>query len=198
MEYWEPPPLWKNEAVFIVGGGPSLRGFDFNLLQNRHVLAINEAYIDIPWAEVLFFRDCEWFERARPDLIFGGLMVTTSPRAKEECSLINLVELNTPQMPRARTGGHNAVSLALTMEAKRIVLLGFDWNPDGGNYHNRHPNQGLRYRGGLLDSWKTYRERAEREGKEILNATPGSGIDEFERVDFGQIIRSGYVCWGCL
>lgn len=39
------------EEVFIVGGGPSLRGFDFSLLKNRKVIATNAAIFDIPNAD---------------------------------------------------------------------------------------------------------------------------------------------------
>src|SRR5712691_1103973 len=161
-ECWTPPPIWADRTVFVVGGGPSLKGFDFARLRGHHVLAINAAFVDVPWADVMFFRDQEWFARNRDALAdWAGLIVTLSHGAKADWpDRIALVAANTEEMPRARTSGHQAVSLALMMDARRIVLVGFDWNPDGGNYHDRHSAPGLKYRGGLLESWVGYRERA--------------------------------------
>jgi hypothetical protein len=178
---WSPKPLWLGKTVFVVGGGPSLEGFDFALLRGRHCLAINEAFVDVPWADLLFFRDYEWFARNAAALAdWPGLIVTVSPGAARDWpERLLLVAANTREMPRARASGQQSVSLAIIMRAARIVLLGFDWNHDGGNYHDRHPAPGLKYRGGLLESWHGYRERAARAGAEIINATPDSRIGEF-------------------
>jgi len=187
-EYWTPAPIWADRTVFVIGGGRSLEGFDFERLQGCHALAVNAAFVDAPWADAVFFRDHEWFSRNR-ELLAGwaGLIVTVSPAAKADWpDRIALVAANTEAMPRARTSGHQAVSLALMLGARRIVLLGFDWNPEGGNYHDRHARRGLQYRGGLLESWRGYRERAARAGAAIVNATRHSAIREFPKVELGE------------
>lgn len=180
---WEPEPLFKGSDVFLIGGGPSLRGFDFERLRTQRCLAINESVIDVPWADVLFFRDYEWFSRRAAVLAqWPGQIFTTSPGAARDWpDRIFLIKSSTATMPRARTSGQQAVSLALLMRAKRIVLLGFDWNRDGGNYHDRYSELGLEYYGGIMDAWSGYRDRAARQGTEIINATPGSQISEFYR-----------------
>jgi len=38
----------KNDEVFIIGGGPSLKGFDFNLLKDKNTICINQAVFDVP------------------------------------------------------------------------------------------------------------------------------------------------------
>ena len=38
--------MYRNEEIFIVGGGPSLKGFDFDCLTNRKTIAINIAIFD--------------------------------------------------------------------------------------------------------------------------------------------------------
>jgi hypothetical protein len=194
-EYWTPAPIWADRTVFVVGGGPSLRGFDFERLRGRHVLAVNAGFVDLaPMAtgtDVLFFRDHEWFSRNRAALAgWAGLIVTVSTAAKADWpDRVDLVEANTEAMPRARTSGHQAVSLALMLGAGRIVLLGFDWNPEGGNYHDRHARRGLQYRGGLLESWRGYRERAARAGAAIVNATRHTAIREFPIVEQSEELR---------
>lgn len=181
--YWEPEPLFKSQTVFLIGGGTSLRDFDFERVRSCRCLAINESVIEVPWADALFFRDHEWFARRSSVLAqWPGLIVTTSPGAKRDWpERVFLIENNTRRMPRARTSGQQAVSLAIMMKAKRIVLLGFDWNRDGGNYHDRYSEPGLEYYGGITEAWIGYRDRAARQGTEIINATLGSQISEFYR-----------------
>lgn len=41
---------WKGERVFIVGGGPSLAGFDWSRLDGERVIAVNRAYEVLPRA----------------------------------------------------------------------------------------------------------------------------------------------------
>ena len=54
---------WNGNACFIVGGGPSLKGFDWSLLANRrHVIAINRAVLDVPTAGVFFTEDFQVIE----------------------------------------------------------------------------------------------------------------------------------------
>jgi hypothetical protein len=187
---WVAEPLWRGKRVFLIGGGPSLKGFRFELLANEECLAINEAFLDVPWASVLFFRDFDWFAgRAEILTEWPGRIITVSPGAAREWpGRVLFVESNTREMPRARTSGQQAVALAVMMAARQIVLLGYDWNPDGGNYHNRYPKQGLEYRGGLVEGWKGYRERASRAGCEIVNATPESAIRNFRRCEIAELL----------
>jgi hypothetical protein len=38
----------ERKEVFIVAGGPSLRGFDFNLLRNRETITVNKSVLVVP------------------------------------------------------------------------------------------------------------------------------------------------------
>ena len=45
-----------NDSVFIVGGGPSLKNFDFNFLKGKDVIAVNKAVFGVPdpkWGEAV-------------------------------------------------------------------------------------------------------------------------------------------------
>lgn len=51
---------WAGQKCFIVGGGPSLKGFDFERLRGRgRVIAINKAFYDVPFADIVFAMDWE-------------------------------------------------------------------------------------------------------------------------------------------
>src|SRR5580765_4838948 len=60
-------PFWDNKPVAVIGGGPSLKGFDFEALCGCHVLAVKGSMFDIPWADAGFGLDMprymEWRER---------------------------------------------------------------------------------------------------------------------------------------
>ena len=56
---WEilPDGSWSGRRCFIVGGGPSLKGFDFERLRGERVIAINKAFYDVPFADIVFAMD---------------------------------------------------------------------------------------------------------------------------------------------
>lgn len=45
------------QEVFIVGGGPSLAGFNFHLLDRRDVIAINQSFVYVPNAKYICTMD---------------------------------------------------------------------------------------------------------------------------------------------
>lgn len=72
---WSVPRVWAGETVFILGGGPSLQGFDAEILRGRgRVIAINSAGLarppgekseptpHAPWADLLYWADKSFFE----------------------------------------------------------------------------------------------------------------------------------------
>src|ERR1700749_213592 len=70
IDPWLPGPIWKEEIVCIVGGGPSLKTDEGRIAlectKGHRVIAINNAYrrdketnyVGVPWADMLFFTDC--------------------------------------------------------------------------------------------------------------------------------------------
>jgi len=96
---WTIPRIWKDETVFILGGGPSLNNVDFSLIKERKIIAVNNAYGDPThgkktidhggrkrtvfytprlWVDVCWFGDEQWFWWHRESLKdFRGLLVTT-------------------------------------------------------------------------------------------------------------------------
>ncbi len=49
-----------SEACFVIGGGPSLKGFDFSLLKDQNVVAINQAIWKISTAQYFVTTDYTW------------------------------------------------------------------------------------------------------------------------------------------
>jgi len=208
-EFWRPEALFAGETVFVVGGGPSLRGFDFRCLRGRRVIAVNASGFDVPWADVLVFHDYEWFAHpANRQLIdaWSGLVVTFSRRAKAAApDRVRRVDcIHRPSFPLAhvpiRVGhcsGQSAVSLAITMRAKRVVLLGFDMRANAKGQTHYHKDRPLYdaahaaktapvYAESFLPAWKGWHADAHSVGCDVVNATPGSALTEFPAVDLEQ------------
>lgn len=149
---------WDGHDVFIVGGGPSLKAFDWaSLHKRRHIIAINRAFIDVPTADIWFTEDARvitdlWGQRLK---YFQGLKVWNCLQASE----IELVKEIDPSIHILRTtrqdkfwshafkdglgyssnSGVGAMNIAWLLGADRIFLLGFDCRADGlrmENYHN--------------------------------------------------------------
>lgn len=53
------------EPCFIVGGGPSLRGFNYQLLRDKHVIAVNQSIFQLPFAKWFCTMDYTWLQKSR-------------------------------------------------------------------------------------------------------------------------------------
>lgn len=193
LRFWRYPVAYVGQTVFVVGCGPSLRGFDFTTLLGRHVIACKRAGHDIPWADLLLFQD-EWWPDVEPELVagFAGEVATINYHGAKRHPKIRWVEgarwpieIGGPVKIGPSTG-HTAVGLAIAMGATRVVLLGFDMRMVDGSPHYRgatpEHNPAV-YAESFLPAWKGWDEQAKAVGCTVVNATPGSALDEFERVD---------------
>lgn len=54
--------LWEGETAICIGGGPSLTQEDLELTRRSRVIAINDAYLIAPWADICYFADAQWWK----------------------------------------------------------------------------------------------------------------------------------------
>lgn len=203
--FWVPEPLFTGAAVFILGGGPSLRGFDFARLAGRRVIAVNEAIKHYPDADLLYFWDDTWFLRNRALVHYRqGLTATGSRMAAASQPRLRRIDIqaNAPlqrggqAVRKGRSSGHTAVALAVACGAARVVLLGYDMRLVDGRSHfhdsyvARDPE---RMNGEWLPAFAGWRDEAAAVGCEIVNATPGSALTEFPAVDLDAEFAHGSI-----
>src|SRR6266567_2641979 len=62
------PRIFEDQPVVICAGGPSLKGFAWERLCGLNVIAINRAYADIPFAQVLWWSDARFWRNHREGL----------------------------------------------------------------------------------------------------------------------------------
>jgi len=61
---------WTNQPAYLVGGGPSLRTFDWSLLiERQNVIVINMAYWKVPSAAIWFSEDYRVIDLALEDCV---------------------------------------------------------------------------------------------------------------------------------
>lgn len=193
------PPYWDDKPVVLVGGGPSLIGFNFSQLKSKqvYVVGINQAIFDAPCcagvsADVMFMhqRRAPLEEYATkfpvyacvPESIHPTKMVHLDKRWKnafsEHPSVINTVG----------SSGFAALNVAYLMKARRIILLGFDYcvlnRGRSHHYHNKYPWH--RRTTGEWPRWAAGYETALPQLRaaniEVINASPQSAIKAFRKI----------------
>src|SRR5262245_61376208 len=89
--FWTVPCEWPGETLFIIAGGPSVRGQDLEQLRGRRIIVINSSIHAVPWADFLYFGDWRWWnepENAAAVAAFAGRAVTVSQNVGNEKILV--------------------------------------------------------------------------------------------------------------
>jgi hypothetical protein len=189
---------WAGRSVYLIGGGPSLKGFDFERLRNRGVVvAINDAVLHVPWADCVFSIDIIWIARREAALRArtAGEVVVAVPEDWERPKGLAVTALarrrGTGVSPHAwavMTGdnsGYAALSLALMRGASKVALLGYDMT-GRGHWHEGY-SWGSRYGHRQYRAWAsafaTLAVAAKARGVEVVNCNPASAVRGFR---FGE------------
>jgi hypothetical protein len=200
-----PPREWEGCTAFIIGGGNSVKdlGHDALLpkLEGRHpIIAVNNAFLLCPSAEVLFAADSRWWmqnDYALP-LHRGFWKITrTMPPGKPRFRLHQIhaehkagLSLD-PRIIHGRNGAHMAMNVAMHFGASRIVLVGVDLHErdrkqNWHDYHSRPAN---------TEAYKTWRDDfasavpvLAKAGVTVLNANPGSAVKAFPFCNLGDFV----------
>jgi len=143
------------KSVFIVGGGPSLKEFDFSLLRERDVISVNKSIFDVPWCKYFITMDFTFLKKidssilyqsscskvfvcnlAFPYLLFkDGRLIDTRSNLVYRLSGFDVVVhskrisplgLSFSDFCNGENSGFCALQLAILLGYDEIYLLGFD------------------------------------------------------------------------
>jgi hypothetical protein len=200
MTPWSCPALWRGQDAFIIAGGPSLAGFDFNELIGRNVIAINSSVYSAMFAPFMFFGDDRWGHDNEIKLrLYRGQIVTTSSGAGIKRANVMKKIVPPPALmtrPDAlvmrRTSLQAAMNLAFHLGAKRIILMGADMRaaPDGRTHHHQ-PHRWPQVPGCWNEQMKDLRECGpayESLGVEVINTSLDSLIDWWPKRCIGELL----------
>jgi len=199
-------PFWDDKPVAIVGGGPSLVGFDFERLRGAHVLAVKGSIFDIPWADAGFGLDMPRYHEWRDKLanvqsrVYWAvpedqLQKTGAPPSKNVTFLKRLPGENLSDDPSeiygGGTSGFGAVQICLHKHAKTIVLFGYDYDGaydahTGFRHNDQHYGKKRAQNFANWEAWarhfSIYIPYLNDNGIRVVNACPASAITCFQKV----------------
>jgi len=197
---------WEGRRCFIVAGGPSLRGFDFDSLSGELTIGINRAFeyfsptINVAM-DVDFFRwihDGTYGDEALAKFkSYQGIKLWIDVRRAEVRDVFVIRGSRTIYgKPRLENGiyagvhtGAGALSLAIALGADPIYLLGYDMGfsetEEGrkSHFHDGHPKRRSSDRTFEVfrRNLEAYYEHIQRWGVRVINCSPTSALGKFER-----------------
>jgi hypothetical protein len=190
---------WKN-TVYIIGGGSSLTGFNFQQLQGRIVLVINDAMLRLPWATAVFSADRTWASKRSKELaqFNGERYLATGTLEPDIPEITHLMRDNDPglsehpQFLRVRgTSGYGALNLAFLKGAPQIVLLGFDYYAPQQRWYKNYSWPSDTMPSDFQDWAKEFDSmipQLKRSRVEVWNANPESRITAFPTITLKEIL----------
>jgi len=207
---------WPGNRCFLVGGGPSLKGFDFSRLSNEFTIAINRAHEFIKDPSIIFFIDEDGFYN---ELVNGGFgwdalkkfntsqsikVVLNISGRRYGCDVYSVPISKNPEMTfdlkeglyDGEDSGFAALNLAVCLGVKTIYLLGYDMEGDGkGNqawFHDGYKQVGKERN---YKDWIKHFEKIasllERKKIKVINLNPDSVLKCFEFGKFEEIENLG-------
>ncbi|UCF13180.1 MAG: hypothetical protein JSW06_02705 [Thermoplasmatales archaeon] len=199
--------LREGKSVVIIGGGTSLKGFDFSKLDKEFTIAINHAIEHYSKANCLLFGDKIFLHKYNRDkfnfdeykgLIFARDTCKGSEPFQSWGDRDNVYFFegyrDEPIMNPKKglfhptSSGFMAMSLALQMKARRIYLLGFDYYKKNGemhffedyDHHKKYEEYKLERKLAKVRKFEKYAGR-------FINCNPKSKIEIFKKIHWSEI-----------
>lgn len=195
------PRKFEGETIYIIGGGPSLKNFDFRLLNGCKTIAINKAILYCPSADVLYWTDSRFYTWYKNNVDnYKGLKFTIKAASQYTSDIqllkkgkIHGIEKDPQTLAHGNNSGYAAINLAYHLGAKRIILLGFDMMQDGVNshFHDGYPSRPAGdavYRDKFLPGFKQLDSEMKGSGVMVLNASPYSRLTTFTKITIEQAL----------
>lgn len=200
MPKWSPEKLWDGQDVYIIGGGESLKNFDWNILKDKNTIGCNDAFKhgkDV--CKICIFGDSTWFKTFQHELaLYEGVVFTNHPKLhKNRLPWLWVMDRETMGLHQNALGwnfntGALAVNLALLLGVKNIFLLGFDMKLSKKGEPNWHQNLVHKLkREAYSKVYKKFQQGFDRVAKElkekypnvkVINVTDDSDLDSFPKV----------------
>lgn len=159
------------------------------------VIVINTSFRLAPWADVLYACDATWwrhyFSEAATKFV-GGEMWTIAAQARDQFKIHWLygasqagVSDDNRHIHSGLNSGFQAIAIAHRWGAKKILLLGYDFQRTGGkgHWHTDHPR--TLGNGGRFPEWvremKSLADALKERGVEVINCTRKTALQCYQR-----------------
>lgn len=201
------PRIFEGQAVAIVAGGPSLRGFEWEQLRGVPAIAINRAYEVMPFAPLLWWSDSRFWRQHRDGLerhsaIWKATCFTNYYEQDAIPSWVTQYRMTErsgfdPDPRYLRSGNnstHAAMCLAAHLGSTRQVLLGVDMRhgPAGEtHFHDGHGQIHMEQTltNLMLPFFDTLVEPLANRKIEVINASPDSALTVWPRCSIEEGLK---------
>lgn len=196
---------WSGRCI-VAASGPSLTPEVAEMCRGERVIAVNDAYRLLPFAEVIYACDAAWWELHHKNVLAGERWTSHSLSPKNDKTMVaDRLSLHViagkgnagfsrdpAHINYASNSGFQAVNLALLSGADPVILVGFDMRQVDGKTHffGRHKPP-------LRDSgqWSTWIGNFNKAAEmlwhprpTIINATPGSALTCFQMMPLTEAL----------
>lgn len=196
---------WSGRCI-VAAPGPSLTEDVAALCRGERVIAVNDAYRLLPWADFKYACDAAWWEIHRLNVLSGecwtshGLSPKNDKRAIADRFGLHVIagedragfSLNPARIHYASNSGFQAVNLAILFGADPIVLIGFDMRQIDGKSHFFGEHKAPLRGNAQFGQWcAKFAKAAEMLGgtPKIINATPGSALTCFPMMPLPEALQ---------
>jgi len=196
---------WKGRRCFIVGGGPSLKDFNWDLLKNELWIGINAVWLHaVPTISYthdkrvieLFYKEHKNAWKNLPCRVHKHLNQLTGQKDKfGEILTFQGCKVWSKSLEQGLFNGNNsgvtALNLAEILGANPIYLLGFDMKSKDGatQFHNHYP-AGWKQPDTVYKNFKTAFSRNRCFLKsEVINLGPDSDLDCFPKKTIEEVLK---------
>lgn len=202
---------WRGERAFIVGGGPSLRDFDFSRLRGQgRIIAVNRAFEFVPFADVMVSMDNRFYRWIMKDELPGikeryqnfrghrvWLDLMNYHYGPEVLYIKGISRFGVSASLKSgiyhsNNSGFCALQIAVVLGASPIYLLGFDMvTGNASHFHTGYPIQSppsvsARFRTGF----EHIADELRRKDVDVVNLNPASGLRCFRFETFEDVVRA--------
>lgn len=202
-------PDWTGETCVIVASGPSAKTIDLTPAREvTRFIAINNSWELAPWADVLYACDAPWWRKHDGRLTnwrnFKGLKITQDEIARQEFGINrvicerhheNLVLDRLGQVGWGGNSGFHCINLCLQWGVKKIILVGYDMQLDGGSHwHGDHPEQMNNPTPANVTRWRnTIDNNAQKIhdlGVKVINCSPVSALRRYPKMSLVEALAA--------
>jgi hypothetical protein len=209
------PPWWDDKPVAIIGNGKSILGFDLNRLRGRfYVLAVKGAMFNIPWADAGFGLDtprylewCGMLNTIRYPVYWAAQKVEHFGPGPHAPCVRFIRRIDTSDISddasaifSGGSSGFGALNVAHLKHAKRVMLLGYDYDADTRGFADLRAY--IETRSQDENRWRTWgkafdqvKRRFETQGTQIINASPKSRIPTFPKMTIDEAMEEVFKPW---
>lgn len=210
---------WRGQRCFVIGGGPSLRGFDFDRLKGKgRIIVCNKDFLNVPFADMMIAMDQDLYR-----WIHSGAL-TKKPANKREIQIkfrnfsgvkvwieignhrldgVHYVHaFRLPKVTKRFTegiySGNNtgtgALMAACTLGCNPIYLLGIDGKHEGkrSHHHGGYPSrpQMAKTAASFVPTFGRVAKPIRKAGIRVINLNPQSAVRCFKFSTLDEVFKN--------